>query len=332
MDRAFVAELQRHRYPHLELTTELGNSKSSSALAMSLGINLETVVTGSLGVFGYKTVIDIYAEIFFFDFEEKKIINSIPINIQYITVTKEKPNNQKIRELFRGLIFGTDKDVKKSLFALAAERLENFQPRLDYGTRFKVGKVTLTGEALSQIKGTGLTEDHFETVVAQMFTRALVSEMNIAVVPFTKGLAIGSKMAARFANGDAFTFELPPADYEFNLNFDRLVSKRDTESSGVFDTEAYGVYQTVSFCQPDLKKLYLDERFRAVTTATLQKQQQTLLSVAYLETIFDFYSAFARDLKDPSRGWIKTVVPDAQVSKTKDEMEAVSKILNSSGI
>lgn len=327
MDRAFVEELSKHKYPNLEITTELGNSKSSDAVAMSLGINLETVVTGKLGIFGYKTVIDVYAELFFFDFDEKKIINSVPINIQYITVTKTKPTHADIKELFRGLIFGSNREVKESLFARAATLLETIHPRLNYGTRYKVGSVDFSSEASSQIRAAGMKIDHFQTIAAQMFTRALAAETGVAVIPYTKGQAIGAKMAARFANGDAFTFDLPAADYAFNLSFTRLVSKRDSETSEVYDTEAYAVYQTVSFTQPDLNKVYLNIPFRSVTSATLQKEQNTFLSVAYLETVFDFYEAFAKDLKDPSNSWLKTVVKTDNISVAESSIDKVSELL-----
>ena len=75
LDRAFVEELKKHRFSHVRLNTDLGEStKSANAVALSLGINLETVSSSYIKNVGYKTVADIYSEILIFDFDSKKVI------------------------------------------------------------------------------------------------------------------------------------------------------------------------------------------------------------------------------------------------------------------
>ena len=329
LDKAFVEELSKHQFSYITLTKELGkSSKSSDAVAMSLGINLETVSTTFVKNVGYKTVADIYSEILIFDFDSKKIITSLPVNMQYISITSAKPTPAQLRKMFEGMIFGTDKNVEKSLFRLAAEKLESAKVKQNYGARFKVESVSMnprtTNKVLSDL---GVTRQQFESITAQMLTRSLVDNLRIAVVPYTKGQAIGSKMAARFANGDAFTFELPPADYAFKVNIKRFATETD-DSHPAFDLDSYYVFLHMMFEQPDLAKRYLERNFAGSANATLIKGQKNNAGVAYLETLLNFFEGFAENIADPDTDWIKSVVHPDNVKATELQLEEIRELVN----
>lgn len=323
LDKAFVAELQKHQFKKIILETSLGESThASDAVSASLGIDLETVSGSHVDGVGYKTVADIYAQVFVFNFDTKKILTSIPINLQYITVTPKRPNREQVKQIFEAMIFGTDERVKESLLELAAKKLETLEVQQDYGTRYKVEKVEFSDQANKTIRSFSINADQFKTITAQMLTRSLADNLNVAVVPYTKGEAIGSKMPARFANGDAFTFELPPADYAFDLKFHNFNTKRNT-SNPALDTEAYIVFTNVKFEQPDLQKEFLNRNFRAAATNTLVKGQKSDPQVVYLETIFNFFEGLAKNIEDPETSWLKTVVHPDNVSTTKEQLEAI---------
>ncbi len=327
LDRAFVEELSRHQFTNVVLTTDLGESThSSDSLAVSLGINLETVTIAHIKDIGYKTVADIYAELLIFDFDTKKITTTLPINMQYITVTQSKPTRSDIQKYFRAMILGTDPSVKKSLLQLAADKLSEANIQRDYGARYKVSTINLTPRAEKTIEGLGLDTDQFKTITAQMLTRSMVDNLHVAVVPYTKGEAIGSKMPARFANGDAFTFELPPADYAFEVRFNRFEVERDVSNEAI-DVEGYYVFLNIIFEQPDLAKRYLERNFMASATTTVVKNQETTVGVAFMETIFNFFESFARNVEDVDAGWIKSVVHPDNVSATKTQINEVHRIM-----
>ena len=323
LDKAFVAELQNHQFENLVLETALGESShASDAISASLSIDLETVSTSYAKGIGYKTVADIYAQVLFFNFDTKKIISSLPINQQYITVTKNKPTSKEIRKIFESMIFGTDPRVKKSLLVLAAEKLEKAQVHSEYGVRYKVRNVEFANPARETVRTFSVTPEQFKTITAQMLTRSLVDNLQVAVVPYTKGQTIGAKMPARFANGDAFTFELPPADYAFDLKFHKFETARNT-SNRALDSEAYFVFTNIRFEQPDLQKKYIDRNFRATATNTLVKGQKSDPQVVYLETIFNFFEGLTKNIEDADTEWLKTVVHPDNVSETRKQLEAI---------
>ena len=328
LDKAFVSELAKHNFSYITLTTDLGeSSKSSDAVAMSLGINLETVATTFVKGVGYKTVADIYSEILIFDFDSKKIITSLPVNMQYITITPRKPSSSELRKMFEGMIFGTDQNVEKSLFKLAAEKLESAKVKQNYGARFKVDSVSMNPRAKGVLKDLGVTRQQFESITAQMLTRSLVDNLHVAVVPYTKGEAIGSKMAARFANGDAFMFELPPADYAFKVQLKRFATETDESNPGL-DVDAYYVFLHMMFEQPDLAKRYLERNFAGSSTTTLIKGQKNNVGVAYLETLLNFFEGFAENIADPDTDWIETVVHPDNVKATELQLEEIRDLVN----
>jgi hypothetical protein len=326
MDKAFNEELAKRTFQDLVLIRTLGDSKSSDALSVSLGFNLETVTSAPVGVYGYKTVINIYSEIFFFDFDEKKIINSIPINLQHIYISDNKPTSKEVRDLFSGLLYGTNPSVSQSFFSIAADKLAQAKVCRTYGARYKVEDVELRPKAQAHVQSWGIDEQAFKTIAAQMFTRALVDELGLAVVPYTKGQAIGNKMAARFANGDAFMFDLPKAEYEFKISFGNFLTKSDRSHPGL-DYEAYFDFMKISFSNPDFERTYLDHGFRGSSTAKLIKGQPSVPFVAYIETMIAFFNGFAKNLRQNNSEWVLTVVGPKRLERAMDQLNAVCEII-----
>ena len=86
--------------------------------------------------------------------------------MKYITVTSKKPTSNEIRQIFKGMILGTDKNVEKSLFQLAAEKLESSRVQQHYKARFKVDSVSMNSGAKDMLKNLGLSRQQFEVVTA----------------------------------------------------------------------------------------------------------------------------------------------------------------------
>lgn len=328
LDRAFNEELKKHEFKNVILTTDLGKSiKAYDAVAMTLGINLETLTSQYLPRSGsYKTVADVYAEILIFDFDTKKIITSLPINMQYITITKNKLTKAQERQIFEGMILGTNKEVPESLLQIAAKKIQSAKIKRDYGIRFKVQSVPLSKEEVSELEKFNANPAQFELITAQMMTRSLVDNLNVAVLPATYGEAIGEKMTARFADGMEFELKVPDPDYLFKIDLQKFWT-RANRSKALVDVEAYFVFLKIMFEQPDLAKQILDRNFRASSIATIVKGQNSDKRVVYMETLFNFFEAFTKNIKDTETDWLKTVTHPKNVSSTEDQLEEIYDIM-----
>lgn len=327
LDAKFSETLLSQTFENIVLHKELGDIRNANSIAVTLGINQETVASSNIPGYGVKTVIDIYAELFFFDFTEKKIIRSIPINFQYIALSDKPYTKTELRSILSKLYFGKTEGLKENLFEHAARELSRVRLNETAGARVRIAKVSFTDKAAAQLKKIKVRRSQFEVALAQMLQKSLTDNLTIAVVPYTKGEAIGAKMPARFANGNSFMFDLPQADYAFALRIKDFKTVRDAKASNSVDLEAYFVYLDIAFSQPDLQKDYMKRHFRAFGKATPLKGQKTILSLAYQETMGDFLEGFAETLRKPSDDWLEAVVAEDQIDAADKDIRAVRKIL-----
>ena len=328
MDTIFVKKLKTLNNPSLNVLTSLGNTESADALAMSLAIDLETVSVSQISSTQYKLVADLYTQILVFDFNEKKIINSYPINLQYITLFDHKPAQREISAIFEGFYTGENPEVKTNLFDLAIEKMNNIQIKPKYGNRLKVNRVEISPEAKKILSSLGQQEDNFKTIIAQSFSRYLVDNQQVAMLPYTKGQTIGSKMAARFVNGDVYNLEIPGADYVFNIDILNFKTLTDNAQSKTTQTQGFFAYTNIEMLQPDLNKKYMDSKFRGTEHVVLLKGQQPALRLSYLETLMNLFDGFSQNISEVNDEWYEKTFHPATFDKMEKEFEQVHEIVN----
>lgn len=328
LDTIFNEKLKGIQNPHINLLKSLGDAKSGQAIALSLAIDLETISVTPYENGKYKAVADLYAQLLVFDFQEKKVINSYPVNVQYITLFDNKPTITDISKIYEGFYTGNNKDVKTNLFDLAVKKLNTVVIKARYGHRLKVGKVNISSRANKKLKKLHQDKDNVKTVVAQSFSKYMVDNQNIAMLPYTKGQAIGGKMAGRFINGDIYNLEIPEADYLFDISIKDFKKYRNTTQSNTTDILGYFVYTNIKLIQPDLHKTYMNNKFRGTGTAIVMKGQRPDGWPAYLETMMNLYNNFSKNITETDDEWYENTFPPEKFSKVKEEFKDIKEILN----
>lgn len=328
LDTIFVQKLKTLNNPSLNLLTSLGNTETADALAMSLAINLETASVSQVAASQYKLVADLYTQILVFDFNEKKVINSYPINLQYITLFNHKPDKKEISTIFEGFYTGENPEVKTNLFDLAIEKMNHIQIKPKYGNRLKVNRVEVSPEAEKILSSLKQPKDNFKTIIAQSFSRYMVDNQQVAMLPYTKGQTIGGKMAARFVNGDIYNLEIPSADYVFNidiLNFKTLI---DDAQSKTTKTQGFFAYTNIEMLQPDLNKKYMDSKFRGTEHVVLLNGQQPALRESYLETLMNLFDGFSQNITETNDDWYEKTFHPSTFGQIKNEFKQIRTIIN----
>ena len=328
LDAIFAKKLQTLNNPHLNVLTSLGNTESSDALAISLAIDLETVSVSQISSSQYKLVADLYTQILVFDFNEKKVINSYTINLQYITLFDHKPDKKEISAIFEGFYTGENPEVKTNLFDLTIEKMNSIRIKPKYGNRLKVNRVEIAPEAKKILASLGQEEDNFKTIIAQSFSRYLVDNQQVAMLPYTKGQAIGSKMAARFVNGDIYNLEIPTADYIFNIDILNFKTLTDNAQSKTTQTHGFFAYTNIEMLQPDLNKKYMDSKFRGTEHVVLLNEQQPALKLSYLETLMNLFDDFSKNISKEDDEWYENTFDPSTFEKVEKEFEQVHEIIN----
>lgn len=246
-----------------------GTPQLSIAFALSEE-STEEVEWGGQILYIYRVI----AQILVFDFDDKKLISNFPAMLQYQDIVQEKRSSEDHYDVFERIYLDTDA-VSTSIFREWVRRLNSITIKPNYSAYLKLTDVVLDPELETQMPSHLQSSDAYAFQVAQQFEFILSEQQEVSLIPFTKGQAIGAKMAARFANGDSFQLALPEPDFTMTLTVHPF--KYLQQTSNVSDKHAFGSFVTLAVEQPDLDKTYLDMRFKNVNVAVFDNRDDTVV-------------------------------------------------------
>ena len=304
---------------------ELGDYRDGNALTMAFAVDWENIAIEKIGDL-YKIVIDLHAQILLFDYSEKKVIGSYPVAIQIRDAQNKKPSDEYIRSVIRSIYLNNNYDV--NIFDEFTDRLSTVPVKASFGQHLQITSVTIEDKAVKHMPFSELAEKQaFQTLVAQNFGKYLSLNQNVSLLPYSKGEAIGSKMALRFSNGDIFNLTIPSPDYGIDL-FVRGFKKVKAGETNAKVAWVYGSYLRIHVEQPDFKKVYLDIPFKNAAVKEVPKSQSTIDDwTAFQESLFAFFHEFSKQISSPSKKWLKSSTKEKDAKK---QLAAFNKILNKS--
>jgi len=185
--------------------------------------------------------------------------------------------------------------------------------------------VVLDPELKAQMPSHLTLPDAYASQVAQQFEFILSEQQEVSLIPFTKGQAIGKKMAARFANGDSFQLALPEPDFTMTLTVHPF--KYLQQSSTVSDKHAFGSFVTLAVEQPDLNKIYLDMRFKNVNVAVFDKRDETVVDKwqSFQTSLRSLFVNLATQISVPDKKLLASMTKDKSAEKQLKQFEEVIK-------
>ena len=205
----------------------LGDSDSGDAVSIVLALDRENVwwteMRGGLSI-----AYDVSAQLLTFDFAEKKIVGAFPIHIRYFDFVDESRSEAEHVSIMRQLVL--DQDFPVNLLDEFLDLASRIALKRSYGGYLRVRTVRLADTAETYLDEKGFDHDAYRTWIAQVFSQSLSRRLEMPILPYTTGHAIGGKIAGRFANGQAFTFGIPPADYVVDLRVRGMMRKKLDES------------------------------------------------------------------------------------------------------
>ncbi len=201
--------------PGFILNHGLGKTnKGDNALSIAIALSYEDVYV--LPFDGdFKVSYDITMNVVVFDFSDKKVIAAYPMRFLHNELYKHRPTDKQHRQVVKSLLTTNDKGI--NVFDEIIKRMKGIVINPTPGNYIGVNSVTLANKALKYIPSDLLENESLVAQIAQEFEGQLSKSAYVPMVPFTKGEAVGAKMAARFSNGDSYEFELPEKDYLINL-------------------------------------------------------------------------------------------------------------------
>lgn len=319
------SELWRHvqssRHPRIKLNRGLasglvpGDSVSMAFMLEWENVSSETVAGKT------KMVADLHGQILIFDFDSKKVIGSYPVAVQLLDVLEGPATEQARIELIRSLYYGS---AGNSIFAQVAKQLPEVSAEPSTGNYIQIVAVDLEPKARQTLLQYHADPHVLVARVADAFGERLYENAKVAYIPFTKGTAIGSKMAARFANGDVFQLQLPEPDYRIYLRV-RGYKKLLLDSNEIQSAWGYASYINVAIKSYDDSTVYLDSPFKYaviknVITGTHDQDDWS----AFQESMFTLIDHTTHQIAEPDSDWLEEW---SNGDDTLEKLERLSGIL-----
>jgi hypothetical protein len=296
-------------------------------IIMSIGISKE-IFSEEYNSFSkaYNNSIGLFLQIYFYDFKEKKLIAAVPIygEINFIS-EKKADNNLKLKNLkdfYEDELIGENGE-KVGITAKIKQVLENFELKEKYRNRIGVTKVDIEDRAKAEIPN-NLNQNELKNEIAQSLSSKLSLHQGVSIVPFIEGVAIGGTMKARIVqSSEIYNISLPKPDFFIELGISNF-RKGIAETSDVSDIWQYGSAITVKIYEPDLNKIYLNDRL--VRVANVKRAKGTDIN-HWGKFYFNnqmLLEEFAINISKQNRDWVSSTSEKREFS---DQLNEVNKLL-----
>jgi len=302
----------------LNQSDKVGNGPSVT-LAFGLGReSVEEVKTSNDVISIYRVMTRILA----FDWEEKKLIASFPVQVVYQNVTPVSPTSDEHIASFRKMY--TDLDFGGNVFKAWANRLSEVEIKDRYGLYFGISNVSLTDAAKNQLPS-NLSLSAYSTLVAQTLESTLSKEQQISIVPFTSGESIGKNMALRFSDATTLNLSLPEADYALDMTVKEFknVEKIKGNVRKVF-VAAY-VNSRVYLASEDLNKTYFDANLKHINRMVFSTSDNVEIDSwsTYQTALRTLLSRFSSQISQRDKKILKIMSPESDLTNPFVNLEKV---------
>ena len=319
------SELWRHvqssSHPNINLSRGLASGLvPGDSVAMAFVLEWENVSSETVAG-KTKMVADLHGQVLIFDFDSKKVIGAYPVAVQLLDVIDGPVSEAARTKLVRDLYYGS---AGNSIFAQVAKRLQVASVKPSIGNYIQIVAVDLEPKAHETIRQYRADPDVLVSRVADAFGERLFENASVAYVPFTKGTAIGSKMSARFANGDVFQLELPVPDYRIHLRV-RGFKKMLLDSNSIESAWGYASYINVAIKSYDDSTVFLDSPFKyAVTKSVITGTRDQDDWSAFQESMSSLIDQTTLQIAKPDIEWLDEW---SGGDDTLDQLERLSGII-----
>lgn len=301
IDRALSHGLRDLRPASIDLMlSELGELKQGKSLSVALVLDRETISSEIINGY-HKLLIEIGAQAMYFDFESMSIIGTFPINIEYVDAKKRPFTEDEISLIIKNIYLG---ELNVNLLKTFYEHLSNVEIQPKYKNRLQVTDVVIEDKALSFLPAHyNSNPQNIKSFIAQSFSKYLSDNQKIAVLPYTKGHAIGNKMSGRFSNGDVFQLTVPEPDFEVQLRL-RGFKKVKYNENATGTAWIYASFLGLTLTEPLSQKVYTNLNLKNGATKVIPAVQSASEDwPAFQHSLLLLFDSFTKEISSPSRKW-----------------------------
>ena len=275
----------------------------------------------------YINNIQMFFTIMFYNFNTKTLIASIPYDVTMPFLTKEKVSNSQITNEIKkfytvGLKSADDGSIINA-FTQVKKILNEYQLKDKYKFRIGVRSITIEDKAISNIPVVFQNNQNtFKNILAQSFAGRLSTHNDVALVPFTEGMAIGGAMKQQFVNSnEIYDIKLPKPEFVIDLTL-RGYKKKLAKSSDVENLYWWASFINITILQPDLNKVYFNENLKNLLKKKIPAQIKDIDDwyKFYMSTI-QLFDKFALNVSSPDQKWTSKTSKNTELYKNLEELQ-----------
>ena len=278
----------------------------------------------------YLNNIQMFFQIIFYDFKSRKLIAAIPYDVSMPFFTKKELSENEIREYIKTFytkgLKSMDGDKNINAFSMVEEILNSFILKEKYKSRAGVTKVSFEEKSLPFIpERFKKNQKYLKNVFAQLFSSRLSLHNDIALVPYTEGMAVGAKMKQQFVNSDKiYDIELPKPDFNIEISvrgFKKVLAKKSDVNNIFF----WATFINLNIFQPELNKVFMNNNLKNVIQKSIPAQIENINDwyKFYIAT-YELFDECSLNIKNLNKDWIKKTNDSDGFSK---DMQTVNKLM-----
>lgn len=240
----------KERFTDIDLTVDLADGSAGDRYVLAIALGEEMVVREKIGD-ANKLLVSLFFEMLIVDFEELKVVSSVPINIERIDSSSSSFSDEEVSLIITDMIIGED----SQLFKVLDEKAGLIGIPKSSRSTIKVANITVGEKAIEFIPERLKVGSRYSNQIGHLFGSLLMSERRVALLPFSKD-ASNASMALVFQDGDVVNFQIPDPTFAIDLHlkgFAKVKSKKSTDSETLF---IYGAYVDSKVYEPFFKREY----------------------------------------------------------------------------
>ena len=327
VDFAITDKLKKTNPKNFNINFSLADLEKGNNIMMSIGISKE-IFSEEYNSYtkAYNNSIGLFLQIYFYNFKEKKLIAAVPIYGEVNFISEKKADNniklKNLRDFYEDQLIGENEE-KIGITQKIKEVIENFELKEKYRNRIGVTKVDIEERAKSEIPS-NINLDELKNETAQSLSSKLSLYQGVSIVPFIEGVAIGGTMKARIVqSSEIYKISLPKPDFFIELVISNF-RKGIAETSDVSDIWQYGSAVNIKIYEPDLNKIYLNDRLIRVTNVKRAKGTEINHWGKFYYNNQILLEELAINISKQDRNWISA---SSEKREFSDQLNEVNKLL-----
>ena len=257
-----------------------------------------------------RTDIILNFQIIFFNAKNNFLTASIPLEINKSVNSEKKLTKEQIIQELKKLY---ENDVMKHFLQI----IQNFNLKTKYKNRIGVTKVIFEKKAEDYIMKNSKNNDIFKkNRFAKSLSSFLSYNNNIAIVPYAEDRSSSSIMLT-FENTQR-EIKLPNPDYHIHLTIRGFKSVLFDESN-IDEQWIYGSYINIKIFQPELNKIYFEEKFKNGLNVEFSKRATTNKEsfewIFYVDSLKFLFDNLSKQTIEVDKKWLKSSNDNKKISK-----------------